>query len=83
MDPRDREAMYGLQMQPFLQELKEDAQTRGYTAHFTTAREMVNILLAACDGRTGDAGDYRDYRLRLFDRAHAPAASELAVAEAV
>jgi hypothetical protein len=30
-----------------------------------TAREMVNIALAACDGHDGNPADYRDYRLRL------------------
>jgi hypothetical protein len=29
---------------------------------------MTNILLAACDGRDGNPGDYRDYRFkRLAD----------------
>jgi hypothetical protein len=32
--------------------------------HFVTAREMTNILLAACDGRDGNPGSYRDYRLK-------------------
>ena len=27
-------------------------------------REMANILLAACDGREGNPGDYRDYRFK-------------------
>jgi hypothetical protein len=31
---------------------------------------MVNIILAACDGRDGSPGDYRDYRLRRI-RDHA------------
>ena len=31
--------------------------------HFVTAREMANIAWAAIDGRTGNAGAYRDYRL--------------------
>jgi hypothetical protein len=25
---------------------------------------MANILLAACDGREGNPGDYRDYRFK-------------------
>jgi hypothetical protein len=33
--------------------------------HFVTAREMVNIALAACDGNSGNPGQYRDYRFRL------------------
>ena len=34
--------------------------------HFVTGREMVNIILAACDVLDGNAGQYRDYRLRLI-----------------
>jgi hypothetical protein len=33
---------------------------------------MVNIVLAACDGRDGNPGDYRDYRLRLLRPAATP-----------
>ncbi|HVF55412.1 MAG TPA: hypothetical protein VM934_04630 [Pyrinomonadaceae bacterium] len=65
MDPRDREAMLGELMQKFLAELTEGASDGGYQVHFVTAREMVNVILAACDGREGNPGDYRDYRLRL------------------
>lgn len=50
-------------MEKFLSDLVEGAKTCGnYRIHFTTAREMVNIILAACDGKTGNPGDYRDYR---------------------
>ena len=64
MDPTDREVMIGNQIKQFLQELIEDARSAGnYVLHFVTAREMVNIVLAACDGRDGDPGRYRDYRL--------------------
>jgi hypothetical protein len=67
MDPRDEEAMLGAPMQRFLQEATEEAGSSGtYRVHFVTAREMVNIILAACDGREGNPGDYRDYRLRLI-----------------
>jgi len=34
--------------------------------HFVTAREMVNLILAACDGVEGNPGQYRDYRFRLI-----------------
>jgi len=34
---------------------------RRYRLHYVTAREMVNIIHAAEDGRTGDPGQYRDY----------------------
>lgn len=65
MDPRDAEAMYGAPRQKFLRELMEESRQAGhYQVHFTTAREMTNIILAACDGREGNPGDYRDYRLK-------------------
>ena len=40
------------------------ASDRKETLHFVSAREMANILLAACDGREGNPGDYRDYRFK-------------------
>src|SRR5205085_1154013 len=40
MDPTDREAMLGNQIQSFLKELTEEARTSKYVLHFTTAREM-------------------------------------------
>jgi hypothetical protein len=64
MDPRDRDVMLGAPMLQFLRELIEDAPQRAETIHFVSAREMVNIILAACDGREGDPGEYRDYRLK-------------------
>ena len=39
--------------------------------HFVSAREMVNIMLAACDGREGNPGEYRDYRFKRL-RATSP-----------
>jgi hypothetical protein len=67
MDPTDREAMLGGQIQNFLRELTDDARASGhYALHFTTAREMTNIILAACDRREGNPGEFRDYRLRLI-----------------
>jgi hypothetical protein len=35
---------------------------RRFRLHFVTAREMANIALAAIDGRSGNAGHFRDYR---------------------
>ena len=67
MDPRDESALLGRPMAHFLRELTEEATTTGaYQVHFVTAREMVNIILAACDDREGNPFDYRDYRLRLI-----------------
>lgn len=69
MDPRDADAMYGDPRQKFLRELMEESkQTGRYEVHFTTAREMTNIILAACEGRDGNPGDYRDYRLKRIEQ---------------
>jgi hypothetical protein len=61
MDTRDDAAMLGAPMRTFLRELVAGAGERGETLHFVSAREMTNIILAACDGREGNPGDYRDY----------------------
>ena len=63
MDPTQRPAMLGDPMKKFLQELVEGARERNDILHFVTAREMTNIILAACDGKIGNPGEYRDYRL--------------------
>jgi hypothetical protein len=34
-----------------------------FRLHYVTAREMVNIIHAAEDGKTGNPGQYRNYRL--------------------
>jgi hypothetical protein len=65
MDPTQREAVTGEPMQRFLAELIEGAQDRHEIIHFVTARQMVNIIWAACDGQEGNPGDFRDYRLKL------------------
>jgi hypothetical protein len=64
MDSTQREAVMGAPMQRFLSEFVGGAQDRREVIHFVTAREMVNIILAACDGREGNPGEYRDYRLK-------------------
>jgi hypothetical protein len=64
MDPTQRAAVVGDPFRQFLRELVEGARDRGEILHFVTAREMANIILAACDGREGNPGDYRDYRLQ-------------------
>jgi SAM-dependent methyltransferase len=67
MDPREKQAVLGEPMQRFLRELVEGAEERKEILHFVTAREMTNIILAACDGRDGNPGHYRDYRLKQND----------------
>jgi hypothetical protein len=65
MDPTQREGVIGKPMQLFLAELVAGAQDRREVIHFVTAREMVNMIWAACDGREGNPGEYRNYRLKL------------------
>lgn len=73
MDPTHEKAVLGDGMKSFLQELVGGANERREILHFTSAREMVNIALAACDGREGNPGDYRDYRFkRIRDAASHP-----------
>jgi hypothetical protein len=38
--------------------------TKHFKLHFATAREAYNIITAAVDGKQGDPGQFRDYRLR-------------------
>jgi len=66
MDPRDKDVMLGATGRRFLRQLVDGAEQRSERLHFASTREMVNIILAACDGREGNPGDYRDYRLKLL-----------------
>lgn len=69
MDPRDYEAMLGSSIQKFLKELTQTSKENGKPKlHFVSAREMVNILLAACEGREGNPREFRDYKLRLITK---------------
>ncbi|MGH9359220.1 MAG: hypothetical protein ACRD1O_08615 [Terriglobia bacterium] len=69
MDPWHEEAMLGAPMQRFLEEAVAGQQGgKAYHLHFVTAREMVNIALAACERREGNPGEYRDYRFRRAGR---------------
>jgi hypothetical protein len=65
MDPTQQDAVLGGAWQRFLAELVGGAADRQEVIHFVTARQMANIAWAACDGREGNPGDYRDYRLKL------------------
>jgi hypothetical protein len=65
MDPTQYESVAGSHMRQFLSDLTMNAKRRREIIHFVTAREMVNIILAGCDGREGNPGEYRDYRLHL------------------
>lgn len=45
----------------FHADVEELARRQGFRLHYASARELVNILHAAEDGHTGDAGAWRDY----------------------
>jgi hypothetical protein len=64
MNPTQKDAVIGDSFRNFLAALVGGAADRNETVHFVAAREMANILLAACDGREGNPGEYRDYRFK-------------------
>jgi hypothetical protein len=66
MDPTQEDAVIGASFLKFLEELVTGAPNRKESLHFTSVREMANMLLAACDGREGNPDDYRDYRLKRW-----------------
>lgn len=73
MDPTQKDVVIGASFQRFLEELTGGAESRKETLHFVTTREMVNIALAACDGKEGNPGNYRDYRFKRFKDLAPPA----------
>jgi len=71
MDPRDEDVMLGSQRREFLRALTEWAGDGSqFRLHFTTAREMVNIILAACAGKSGNPGEYREFKFRKIQQNH-------------
>ena len=61
----DQDAQIGDGMRRFLEGALELAHRTGdFKLHFATSRETFNIALAAVEGRVGEPGKYRDYRLR-------------------
>jgi len=78
MDSRHEEATLGSGMQKFMRELTGGAEERDEILHFVSAREMVNIILAACDGKEGNPGEYRDYQFRRERPAFAESQSKSA-----
>jgi len=64
MDPTQKDAVIGGAFQQFLEALVGGAGARKETLHFVSAREMANIILAACEGKDGNPGEYRDYRYK-------------------
>lgn len=64
--PQNMSTLLGEAMPRFYAHLLEIcARNRGFRLHFVTAREMVNIIHAAEEGCTGDAGCHRNHRYRF------------------
>lgn len=63
----DQDACIGEAARRFWSEaLAESARTGRYRIHFASAREAFNIAWAAVEGRDGEPGQYRNYRLRAI-----------------
>jgi hypothetical protein len=61
----DQDLMIGEQMKRFMNEVLEVAErTAEFKVHFASAREAFNMVMAAVDGKEGQPGAYRDYKLR-------------------
>lgn len=62
---KNQDALWGNGGMPGLWgELEREAEMKGNRLHYITARESYNIIKAAEDGCTGNAGDYRNYLIR-------------------
>jgi hypothetical protein len=72
MDADDTDAVLGKPARQFLEALTADARQHAYGIHFVTAREMTNIILAACDGKAGSPGEFRNYRLHPIESPRLP-----------
>lgn len=61
----DQTASIGDDARRFFGAIVEESEKSGaFNVHFATAREAFNIAAAAIDGKDGDPGKYRDYKLR-------------------
>jgi hypothetical protein len=61
---KNHEPILGKSMDDMLSALEERFANRHHRLHYVSAREMYNIARAAMDGKRGNAGDFRDYKLR-------------------
>ena len=63
--PQNSGALLGDPMRRFHEHLaSEMSESKRWRLHYVSARELVNILHAAEDGQSGDAGQFRDYRYK-------------------
>lgn len=61
----DQSASIGEDAKRFFSEIIEYGNNQGnYTVHFASAREAVNMVFAAVDGKKGNPNDFRNYRLK-------------------
>lgn len=61
----DQPAVIGEELKTFLLDALEFAERTGkFKLHFATSREAFNMIMAAVDGKSGNPGRYRDYRLK-------------------
>ena len=61
----DQRASIGEDAIRFFNEIIENGERTGrYKIHFASAREAVNMVFAAIDGKQGNPNNFRDYRLK-------------------
>jgi hypothetical protein len=74
----DQSACIGEDARRFFGEIVENGEkTAKYDVHFASAREAVNMVFAAIDGKTGNPNDYRNYRLQtIMDEAEKESETE-------
>jgi hypothetical protein len=64
---RDQSACIGEDARKFFSEMIENGEKTGsYKVHFATAREAFNMVSAAIDGKNGNPGEFRNYRLKTI-----------------
>lgn len=63
--PQNMKTLLGDAARRFYEHLKENYNDgKNFRLHFVTAREMVNIIHAAEDGHSGNAGQFRNHRYK-------------------
>lgn len=77
MDPRDTDALLGKPMLEFLIEVLRAEERGEFVTHFVTAREMTNIILAACDGKGGNPSLFRNSPFRVIGMCDNPSVAAI------
>lgn len=63
----DQSACIGEEARRFFGEVIENGEKSGdYSVHFASAREAVNMVFAAIDGKKGKPNEFRNYRLQAI-----------------